>query len=67
MRKLCMLGGLCLFYLLMGTTRLRFFYIDKTTLSYAAIFDIEEDLNLHGTQYNWLRYGIAITPCLKRC
>ncbi|KAJ5089117.1 hypothetical protein N7532_007801 [Penicillium argentinense] len=31
-----------------------FFYIDKTTLSYAAIFDIREDLNLHGTQYNWL-------------
>ena len=35
---------------------LRFFYIDKTTLSYAAIFGIEEDLDLHGTQYNWLRY-----------
>lgn len=32
-----------------------FFYIDKTTLSYAAIFGIEEDLNLHGTQYSWLR------------
>ena len=31
-----------------------FFYIDKTTLSYAAIFGIEKDLNLHGTQYNWL-------------
>ena len=31
-----------------------FFYIDKTTLSYAAIFGIREDLNLHGTQYNWL-------------
>ncbi|KAL6249099.1 hypothetical protein RBB50_004162 [Rhinocladiella similis] len=31
-----------------------FFYIDKTTLSYAAIFGIKEDLNLHGTQYNWL-------------
>lgn len=27
---------------------------DKTTLSYAAIFGIREDLNLHGTQYNWL-------------
>jgi hypothetical protein len=23
-------------------------------LSYAAIFGIQEDLNLHGTQYNWL-------------
>ncbi|MCJ1462100.1 hypothetical protein MMC07_000700 [Pseudocyphellaria aurata] len=31
-----------------------FFYIDKTTLSYAAIFNIREDLNLKGTQYNWL-------------
>ncbi|KAJ6155752.1 hypothetical protein N7470_006318 [Penicillium chermesinum] len=34
-----------------------FFYIDKvgkTTLSYAAIFGIKEDLNLHGTQYSWL-------------
>jgi len=31
-----------------------FFYIDKTTLSYAAIFGIEDDLKLHGTQYNWL-------------
>ncbi|KAF9891260.1 hypothetical protein FE257_004824 [Aspergillus nanangensis] len=31
-----------------------FFYIDKTTLSYAAIFGIVEDLNLHGTQYSWL-------------
>ncbi|OJJ41732.1 hypothetical protein ASPWEDRAFT_48242 [Aspergillus wentii DTO 134E9] len=31
-----------------------FFYIDKTTLSYAAIFGITEDLNLHGTQYSWL-------------
>ncbi|KAL1974725.1 hypothetical protein VTN31DRAFT_4929 [Thermomyces dupontii] len=31
-----------------------FFYIDKTTLSYAAIFGIREDLNLTGTKYNWL-------------
>lgn len=31
-----------------------FFYIDKTTLSYAAIFGIREDLKLHGTQYSWL-------------
>lgn len=31
-----------------------FFYIDKTTLSYAAIFGIKDDLNLHGTQYSWL-------------
>lgn len=26
----------------------------QTTLSYAAIFGIQEDLNLHGTQYSWL-------------
>lgn len=26
----------------------------QTTLSYAAIFGINEDLNLHGTQYSWL-------------
>ncbi|KAK5636313.1 hypothetical protein RRF57_012025 [Xylaria bambusicola] len=31
-----------------------FFYIDKTTLSYAAIFGIREDLNLQGADYNWL-------------
>lgn len=31
-----------------------FFYIDKTTLSYAAIFGIREDLNLQGAQYSWL-------------
>jgi MFS family permease len=31
-----------------------FFYIDKTTLSYAAIFGIRQDLHLVGTQYNWL-------------
>lgn len=31
-----------------------FFYIDKTTLSYAAIFGIREDLDLHGDRYNWL-------------
>lgn len=31
-----------------------FFYIDKTTLSYGAIFGLREDLHLVGTQYNWL-------------
>ncbi|KAF2719980.1 MFS general substrate transporter [Polychaeton citri CBS 116435] len=31
-----------------------FFYIDKTTLSYAAIFGIRDDLNLSGSQYSWL-------------
>ncbi|KAH8828016.1 major facilitator superfamily domain-containing protein [Flagelloscypha sp. PMI_526] len=31
-----------------------FYYVDKTTLSYAAIFGIKDDLGLHGTQYSWL-------------
>ena len=31
-----------------------FFYIDKTTLSYAAIFGIRDDLHLSGSQYSWL-------------
>ena len=31
-----------------------FFYIDKTTLSYAAIFGIKDDLHLVGTEYSWL-------------
>lgn len=31
-----------------------FFYIDKTTLSYATIFGIKDDLHLVGTEYSWL-------------
>uniref|UniRef100_A0A060SY94 ARAD1A19030p n=1 Tax=Blastobotrys adeninivorans TaxID=409370 RepID=A0A060SY94_BLAAD len=31
-----------------------FYYVDKTTLSYAAIFGIKEDLNLKGDEYSWL-------------
>ncbi|KAI5899790.1 MFS general substrate transporter [Schizophyllum commune H4-8] len=31
-----------------------FYYIDKTTLSYAAIFGIKDDLHLEGTEYSWL-------------
>jgi hypothetical protein len=27
---------------------------EKTTLSYAAIFGIRDDLHLVGTEYNWL-------------
>jgi hypothetical protein len=42
-----------------------FFYIDKTTLSYAAIFGIEDDLNLVGTQYSWLRYDKNYLNALK--
>lgn len=29
-------------------------FLWQTTLSYAAIFGIRDDLNLHGTQYSWL-------------
>lgn len=28
--------------------------LDKSSLSYASIFDITEDANLHGKQYSWL-------------
>ncbi|KAI9926330.1 hypothetical protein AWENTII_007117 [Aspergillus wentii] len=31
-----------------------FYYIDKTTLSYAAIFGINEDLGVSGDEYSWL-------------
>ncbi|KAH8897374.1 MFS general substrate transporter [Thozetella sp. PMI_491] len=31
-----------------------FYYVDKTTLSYAAIFGIKDDLQLKGTEYSWL-------------
>lgn len=27
--------------------------IDKTTLGYAAVYGLREDLGLHGTQYSW--------------
>jgi ACS family allantoate permease-like MFS transporter len=28
--------------------------IDKTTLGYAAVFNLQTDLNLQGTEYSWL-------------
>ncbi|KAG8925914.1 hypothetical protein FRC02_009347 [Tulasnella sp. 418] len=31
-----------------------FYYIDKTTLSYAALFGIREDLHLNSNEYSWL-------------
>ncbi|KAF9020481.1 MFS general substrate transporter [Hymenopellis radicata] len=31
-----------------------FYYIDKTTLSYAAIFGIKDDLKLKPSEYSWL-------------
>ena len=29
-------------------------YIDKATLGYAAVFGLQTDLHLHGSQYSWL-------------
>ncbi|OCF42569.1 hypothetical protein I317_03553 [Kwoniella heveanensis CBS 569] len=43
-RRIIPLLGICYF----------FYYVDKTTLSYAAIFGIKDDLSLHGSQYSWL-------------
>ncbi|UOH79687.1 hypothetical protein LQV05_000696 [Cryptococcus neoformans] len=43
-RRIIPLLGICYF----------FYYVDKTTLSYAAIFGIKEDLNLGGSKYSWL-------------
>ncbi|OAA66895.1 major facilitator superfamily transporter allantoate [Niveomyces insectorum RCEF 264] len=43
-RRILLLLGICYF----------FYYVDKTTLSYAAIFGIQKDLHLHGDQYSWL-------------
>lgn len=44
-----------------------FFYVDKTTLSYAVIFGIQTDLHLVGTRYNWLSsifyFGFLIWAC----
>jgi hypothetical protein len=31
-----------------------FYYVDKTTLSYAAIFGIEKDLKLAKTEYKYV-------------
>ncbi|GJC85488.1 putative transporter C757.13 [Colletotrichum liriopes] len=31
-----------------------FYYVDKTTLSYAAIFGLKEGLDLKGEEYSWL-------------
>ncbi|KAK7031408.1 MFS general substrate transporter [Favolaschia claudopus] len=31
-----------------------FYYVDKTTLSYAAIFNIKKDLHLGKSEYSWL-------------
>lgn len=28
--------------------------LDKSSLSYAAVFDLQKETNLHGTQFSWL-------------
>ncbi|KAG4418625.1 hypothetical protein IFR04_008250 [Cadophora malorum] len=43
-KRILPLLGICYF----------FYYVDKTTLSYAAIFGIKEDLKLEKTEYSWL-------------
>ncbi|KAI0884177.1 major facilitator superfamily domain-containing protein [Annulohypoxylon maeteangense] len=43
-RRILPLLGVCYF----------FYYVDKTTLSYAAIFGIQSDLHLKGAEYSWL-------------
>ncbi|CAG9990059.1 unnamed protein product [Clonostachys byssicola] len=43
-RRILPVLGICYF----------FYYVDKTTLSYAAIFGIKDDLELKGTEYSWL-------------
>ncbi|THX12616.1 MFS general substrate transporter [Aureobasidium pullulans] len=43
-RRIIPLLGICYF----------FYYVDKTTLSYAAIFGIKNDLDLTGDEYSWL-------------
>ncbi|KAI1458980.1 MFS general substrate transporter [Annulohypoxylon moriforme] len=43
-RRILPLLGICYF----------FYYVDKTTLSYAAIFGIQSDLHLKGAEYSWL-------------
>ncbi|KAK2627007.1 hypothetical protein QTJ16_004182 [Diplocarpon rosae] len=43
-KRILPLLGICYF----------FYYVDKTTLSYAAIFGIKEDLGLAPTEYSWL-------------
>ena len=43
-RRLLWILGMCYF----------FYYVDKTTLSYAALFGIQTDLHVVGTEYSWL-------------
>ena len=47
-------------------------YIDKATLGYAAVFGLQTDLNLHGTQYSWLSKsfyvaGLSLRRSLMLC
>lgn len=55
-RRIIPILGICEYpcYVYSLTSGYFFYYVDKTTLSYAAIFGIKEDLKLHPTDYNWL-------------
>ncbi|KAF5366594.1 hypothetical protein D9758_008955 [Tetrapyrgos nigripes] len=53
-----------------------FYYIDKTTLSYAAIFGIKDDLHLSGSEYSWLSsvfyfgwlaWGLPSNVLMQKC
>ncbi|KAK9849077.1 hypothetical protein MYU51_014963 [Penicillium brevicompactum] len=45
-------------------------YLDKTTLSYASVMGIKEDLSLEGDQYQWLGslfyFGTDVSPLYSR-
>ncbi|KAK3637722.1 hypothetical protein LTR22_018123 [Elasticomyces elasticus] len=43
---MCIIPFICITYLVT--------YIDKATLGYAAVFHLQDDLHLHGSQYSWL-------------
>jgi hypothetical protein len=60
-RRILPLLGICYFFYCMSVLTetndmklTRVVDVDKTTLSYAAIFGIRDDLNLTGEEYSWL-------------
>ncbi|KFY45574.1 hypothetical protein V495_02905 [Pseudogymnoascus sp. VKM F-4514 (FW-929)] len=65
-RRILPLLGICYF----------FYYVDKTTLSYAAIFGIKDDLPLRNDEYSWLSslfyfgwlfYAIPSNLMMQKC
>ncbi|KAG7883372.1 hypothetical protein KL937_000545 [Ogataea polymorpha] len=41
-------------------------YLDKTSLSYAAVFGVKTDLNLDGNQYSWLTSGFYLAQLVSQ-